>query len=274
MAAGNFDVCLSLVLREEGGFTKDRNDAGNWTGGKVGAGALKGTNFGISAKTYPNEDIAGLTRVRATTLYRRDFWDACRCDELEAGVDLVIMDVGVNSGVGRGRAYRDATARIADSTRRVEAISEKRRAFYKALRTFARYGKVWLGRVARVEAAATKMVLAAAGKEPAAINAELERRAEKAKAAAARAKVKAGAAAAASASAGGAQLGAAPTSEPGANPTVFLVLLAVIAGMAVVVFLIHRARAQRERASAFAKAASEIKYKERVSWSGRNSRRR
>ena len=31
MAAGNFDACMPFIFREEGGFTKDPHDPGNWT---------------------------------------------------------------------------------------------------------------------------------------------------------------------------------------------------------------------------------------------------
>jgi hypothetical protein len=100
------------------------------------------------------------------------------------------------------------------------------------------------------------MVLAAAGTLPAEIRADLDARAQRAKATAAKAKVKAGAAAAGSTAGAGAQLGT-PPPDQAVHPTAFLVLVAVIAGAAIAAILIHRARAQRELASAFATAASE-----------------
>jgi hypothetical protein len=100
MAAGNFDACIPFIFREEGGFTKDPHDPGNWTGGKVGKGVLKGTNFGIAANSHPNLDIPNLTKAEAAKLYRVEYWSACSCDLLGIGVDLVVMDAAVNSGVG------------------------------------------------------------------------------------------------------------------------------------------------------------------------------
>ena len=61
----NFARCLAFTLRSEGGFTDNRADPGNWTGGQVGAGELRGTNFGISAAAYPQLDIANLTAAMA-----------------------------------------------------------------------------------------------------------------------------------------------------------------------------------------------------------------
>src|SRR4051812_19204391 len=133
MAAGSFDACMPFIFREEGGFTKDPHDPGNWTGGKVGKGVLKGTNFGIAASSHGALEIAKLTKADAAAIYRREYWNACSCDILSTGVDLVVMDVAVNSGVARGRSYRDATASIAEADKRVDALSDKRRAFYKGL---------------------------------------------------------------------------------------------------------------------------------------------
>ena len=57
----------TVILVHEGGFQKRADDPGNWTP----AGELKGTKFGVSAATFPNEDIEGLTINRAEDLYRQ-----------------------------------------------------------------------------------------------------------------------------------------------------------------------------------------------------------
>lgn len=95
----NFDQAFHKLLGHEGGFTDDKRDPGNWTGGRVGVGELKGTNFGIAANTYPEEDIRNLTVDRAKLLYRRDFWNRIRADELPAVIRYPMFDAAVNSGV-------------------------------------------------------------------------------------------------------------------------------------------------------------------------------
>jgi len=95
----NFDQAFHNLLGHEGGFTDDKRDPGNWTGGRVGVGELKGTNFGIAANTYPEEDIRNLTVDRAKLLYRRDFWNRIRADELPAVIRYPMFDAAVNSGV-------------------------------------------------------------------------------------------------------------------------------------------------------------------------------
>jgi len=157
--ADPFWRALSPVLKEEGGLSLDRHDKGNWTGGRVGVGALKGTKYGIAASSYPDLDIRHLTVEQAGAIYRKDYWMAADCGALPAGVDLVIFDTAVNSGVGRARKFRDATAAIVSPVARIKAVSERRRAFYQGLDAFARYGRAWLGRVARIEALAVRMAL-------------------------------------------------------------------------------------------------------------------
>jgi lysozyme family protein len=246
MAAGNFDACMPFIFREEGGFTKDPHDPGNWTGGKVGQGVLKGTNFGIAANSHPNLDIAKLTKAEAAKLYRIEYWNACSCDLLSTGVDLVVVDVAVNSGATRGRSYRDVTASIADPLKRIDALSDKRRIFYKGLKTF-------------FQAAATKMALAASGQPASAITAELQARAAQAAAGAAEGKQRAAVACAGTGAATTTAVSTMPAPDQAAHPMLFLVLLAVALGGIIVTLFIHKARAHRELAVAFAEAGAATK---------------
>lgn len=95
----NFDVAIERILNHEGGYTNNPKDRGNWTTGKIGVGQLKGTKFGISAMTYPNEDIANLTLAQAKFIYRRDFWDVLKADRFHDGTAYQLLDFAVNSGI-------------------------------------------------------------------------------------------------------------------------------------------------------------------------------
>lgn len=59
---GDFTKAIAFVLQNEGGLSQDPDDAGGTT------------KFGISARTYPDLDIANLTQEQAVEIYRRDFW--------------------------------------------------------------------------------------------------------------------------------------------------------------------------------------------------------
>lgn len=84
----NWVKSLKLLLKHEGGYVDDKTDRGGET------------NFGISKKSYPNEDIKNLTIERAGELYKRDYWTPMKCDDLPSGIDFLIFDFGVNSGNG------------------------------------------------------------------------------------------------------------------------------------------------------------------------------
>ena len=95
-----FDEIFATTVGLEGGYSDNPKDPGNWTGGKVGAGELKGTNFGISAASYPNLDIKNLTISGAKAIYKSNFWDVLRLDEVSDNqIQDEIFDAGVNMGV-------------------------------------------------------------------------------------------------------------------------------------------------------------------------------
>lgn len=95
----DFDAAFERLIGHEGGFTNSPADRGNWTGGKVGQGRCVGTKYGISAMTYPGEDIEHLTLDRAKELYRRDFWGPAGCDAAPDAIKFDLFDAAVNSGV-------------------------------------------------------------------------------------------------------------------------------------------------------------------------------
>lgn len=87
----NFESACNILFSptHEGGYVWDEDDPGGET------------KYGISKRSYPDEDIAGLTIERAKVLYLRDFWKPCRCDELPAGIRFHMFDAAVNSSPQR-----------------------------------------------------------------------------------------------------------------------------------------------------------------------------
>lgn len=94
----DFLLVMPLILRDEGGFSDDPDDAGNWTGGAVGSGTLVGTNFGISAASYPDLDIVNLTQDNATQIYYTDWWVNYGFGLLETPFDMKVFDIAINVG--------------------------------------------------------------------------------------------------------------------------------------------------------------------------------
>lgn len=89
-----FDLAFTRLIGNEGVLSMDPKDSGNWTGGKIGLGKLKGSKYGISAASYPMVDIANLTLEGAKAIYLRDFWRASFPPELA----FQFFDAAVNHG--------------------------------------------------------------------------------------------------------------------------------------------------------------------------------
>ncbi len=174
MAASSYDVALAHVLAHEGGYSNHPADPGG------------PTNFGITIADYRKyvkprataADVRAMKIDEAKAIYRERYWDAQRCDELPAGVDYVVFDYGVNSGIGRsGKVLRRmlrlpddssivtdaviAAAAEADAATLVAAICDERLRFLKSLKTWRVFGKGWSARVADVKAFALRLAASA-----------------------------------------------------------------------------------------------------------------
>lgn len=160
----NFDNAFDLVIGHEGGFTLLRSDTGNWTGGKVGVGQLKGTKYGIASNSYPSLDIKNLTLAQAKQIYKRDYWDKVKGDQLPPELSFHVFDMAVNGGISRGIKLLQKTVgttedgligpatlaavnrmNVADA---VLIYNANRLQFYTSLGTFVTFGKGWTNRVA------------------------------------------------------------------------------------------------------------------------------
>lgn len=160
----NFDKAFERLIGHEGGYSIDRNDPGNWTGGKVGSGTLKGTKYGIAANTYPNLDIKNLTLTQAKEIYRNDWWDKLGANQLHPAIVYQLWDFAVNAG--KSRAIKElqqavgvlddgiigpktiATVKAKDVNDVLLLLASERLRFYTSLSTWATYGKGWTNRVA------------------------------------------------------------------------------------------------------------------------------
>lgn len=96
----DFDTAFAALIGNEGGYSLDPHDRGNWTGGAVNMGKCLGTKFGISAAQYPGEDIPNLTLERAKAIYQRDYWGKAGCESVPDALKFDLFDMAVNSGQG------------------------------------------------------------------------------------------------------------------------------------------------------------------------------
>lgn len=160
----NFDKAFELVIGHEGGFTDYRADPGNWTGGKVGVGKLKGTKYGIASNSYPDLDIKNITLDQAKAIYKRDYWDKVKGDQLPQRLAFHVFDMAVNSGIRQGIKLLQKTAKVAEDgsigpltmaavnkmnvDSAILIYNANRLQFYTSLSTFDKFGKGWTNRVA------------------------------------------------------------------------------------------------------------------------------
>ncbi len=105
-----FEHAIADVFAHEGGYVNDPVDPGGET------------NFGISKRAYPHEDIRNLTRQRAAEIYRLDYWERLRCDELPPAVAGKLFNVAVNFGRKRAVCMLQEAACHMGSTLRVDGI--------------------------------------------------------------------------------------------------------------------------------------------------------
>lgn len=147
-----FDKMVDRVLSHEGGYVNNPKDPGGET------------HWGIAKRSYPNVNIKTLTRAGAIAIYKRDFWDRIKGDQLPPAFVFQGFDAAVNHGIGNAvRWMQDAAcvaadgqigpvtlaaikaANPADLVLRFNAI---RLVFYTNLSTFQTFGKGWVRRVA------------------------------------------------------------------------------------------------------------------------------
>jgi len=99
----DFNLAISKTLVHEGGdtFTNDTLDHGGET------------KYGISQRAYPELDIRNLSEDQAKDIYRRDFWDRIKGDDIQSQIVAeTIFDVCVNMGVSGGSKLAQATLAI------------------------------------------------------------------------------------------------------------------------------------------------------------------
>lgn len=96
---------ITMILEGNDSLSLNRKDPGNWTGGKIGKGILKGTKFGIAASSYPNLDIKNLTLEQVKPIYKKVYWDGGNCSKFAWPLNVAIFDFGVQSSPARAKKY-------------------------------------------------------------------------------------------------------------------------------------------------------------------------
>lgn len=148
----NFDQAFDRLIGNEGGYTNNPADPGGET------------NWGISKRSYPNVDIANLTREGAKAIYLQDFWQRGQMDQYDPAIAFQVFDAAVNHGIETAVRLLQQAAGVADDGHigpvTVAAVKAKsvtdmlmlfiarRIKFWTKLSTWPTFGKGWANRAA------------------------------------------------------------------------------------------------------------------------------
>lgn len=169
----NFNCCLAVTLKEEGGYNADPMDPG----GITNLGVTKAVWEHWIGHPVTSEDMRALTPAQVSSLYRTQYWMPLACDSLSAPLAMCVFDFGVNSGISRAATRLQALVgaqpdgHIGPQTLRavqayvsahgieatVKGYQAAREAFLRSLSTFPHFGHGWLNRVTAIQNAALGM---------------------------------------------------------------------------------------------------------------------
>ena len=162
-----FQEVVEMVLKHEGGYVDHKDDPGGRT------------KYGISQRAYPDVDIAELTEEDAASIYKRDYWDRIKGDDLPVGVACAVMDYAVNSGISRaskalqsvcgiangdgiiGPASLNAVWTTVKNTSEedvINAVTEQRQGFIRSLSIYETFGKGWERRITETQEKALELI--------------------------------------------------------------------------------------------------------------------
>ena len=170
MSSENYSKCLNLILHHEGGYVNHPKDPGGET------------NLGVTKRVYEEwggtKDMRDLTVEDVEPIYKKNYWNRVKADDLPDGLDLCLFDFGVNAGPGRAAKYlQTMIGTVADGgigpntlwalANYVEEVGveqavynyqDSRQKYYQSLSTFETFGRGWTRRVDETTEAALEMI--------------------------------------------------------------------------------------------------------------------
>ena len=158
----NWEKSLEVILLHEGGYVNHPKDPGGET------------NMGVTKRVYEDfggtKDMKDLTHEDVEPIYKKNYWDRVKGDDLPEGLDLMIFDFAVNAGTGRAAKF---IQRLVNTTvdggigpntlgkikeyvvtygieETITSYALMRQNYYESLSTFDTFGRGWTRRVSEV----------------------------------------------------------------------------------------------------------------------------
>lgn len=155
----NFPEALAHTLKFEGGWANHPNDPG----GATMKGVTHRTYASYLGRDVSHDELRAIPDEHLADIYRKRYWDACRCSELPDGLDMAVFDAAVNTGPAQAArllqrivgvpvdgaigpktiaAVNDYVA-VHGLATLIEAYTEARQSFYRLLPTYVHFGEGW-----------------------------------------------------------------------------------------------------------------------------------
>lgn len=187
MAKDGFARAYARVRVYEGGNVDDKRDPG----GRTSRGVTQRVYTAwLRRKGLPPADVWTAPAPHVTAIYRELYWDRVQGDALPAGVDFVVFDAAINSGVGQaakwlqralsgyagqidgsmGPATLTAVEDDADNDALIARMASNRYGTLRRLKTWGTYGKGWSARIANVQKIGQAWASGSVGPDPVAVD--------------------------------------------------------------------------------------------------------
>lgn len=188
----NFPRSMPIILAYEGGWSNHPRDPGGVT--------LEGIIQRVydAYRKRKGRRVQPLTKAMRNTpaweaerneIYKAQYWDAVRGDQLPAGLDLVMFDSGIMSGPYQatlwlqralglnadghiGEGTLEAIENHPDHDALVAAICARRLGFVQHLQTWPDFGKGWSARIANLKKIGQAWATGSVGPQPVAAHQE------------------------------------------------------------------------------------------------------
>ena len=160
--SNKFSEALEVILHHEGGYVNHPKDPGGET------------NLGVTKRVYEEwggtKEMKDLTVEDVEPIYKKNYWDKIKGDDLPDGLDLCVFDFGVNAGPGRAAKFLQKLLgvtqdggigpqtlgalqsaigedKVTQTREMIEKYQSMRQEYYEGLSTFDTFGKGWTRRV-------------------------------------------------------------------------------------------------------------------------------
>lgn len=175
--SNRFERAFALLSAHEGGYVNHPKDPGG------------ATNRGVTQRVYDAyrrragraaQSVRHISDAEVVEIYRAQYWDAIRAEDLPRGVAYCVFDAAVNSGAGRAAKWLQAEigagrdgvvgnetiglAGQVDPAALIDRYCDRRLAFMRRLKHWPTFAGGWTRRVAEVRA--QSKVWARTGQEP------------------------------------------------------------------------------------------------------------